>query len=148
MFRLSKFALVSLATLALAGAAFAQEFHVETNKTKPLKLRGNASSVVVGNPRVADIAVHDQNLIFVTGRSSGTTNLLIFNADGKQIYSSDIIVTSDTSTRVAIVRAGDTNTFNCAPRCEAIAVVGDQSAFFDTVIEQGDTLITQAQSPN
>ena len=145
MHKLLKLALISAATFTVASSAFAQEFHVETNKTKQLKLRGSASSVVIGNPRIADIAVHDQNLIFITGRSSGTTNLLIFNSDGRQIYESDIVVAADTSTQIAINRGGARNTYNCAPRCEAAAVVGDAAEYFNNVIAQNDTLLTQGE---
>lgn len=144
MLKILKLALISLAVVVTSGNAFAHEFHVETNKTKPLKLRGDAASVVVGNPLVADIAVHDQNLIFVTGRSNGTTNLLIFNAQGNQIYSGDIVVTTDTSTRVAINRAGATNSYNCAPRCSPIAVVGDDNTYFANVVGQNGALTSQA----
>lgn len=148
MVKIRKFALIGLAAIAIASSAAAQEFHVETNKTKQLKLRGTPSSVVIGNPRVADIVVHNQDLLFVTGRSTGSTNLLIFNADGKQIYASDIVVSSDTSSRVSINRGGAINTYNCAPKCESIAVAGDDSIYFNNVVTQNNTLITQSESSN
>jgi len=115
-----KFAILSCATLMMSSPLQAQQFQVEINKTKQLNVRGKVDSVIVGNPNVADISVHPttkENLLFVTGRGFGSTNLLIFDETGKQIYSGDIVVAENAATSVSISRAGQTNTYDCVPRC-------------------------------
>lgn len=146
MYKLLKFALIGAAALSIAGSAFAQQLHLETNKTKPIKLRGDANAVVIGNPLVADVIVHDQNLIFITGRSSGTTNLVIFNAKGQQIYASDVVVSTDSANHISINRAGAVNTYDCAPRCAPVAAIGDDATYFGQVIQQTDAIIDQTSN--
>jgi len=136
MRKLAQIAVMGLATLAVAQTATAQQFTVEAHKTKRLNLRGQAATIVIGDPRVADIAVHDENLIFITGRTFGTTNLLIYNADGKSIFDGDVVVTTNTSNFLSINRAGQTNSYDCTPRCRSIISIGDDSGYFGTVVQQ------------
>ena len=136
MYNLIRFAAVSVTALSICGFAHAQSFTVEANKTKQLNVRGLADSVVIGDPRVADVGVHaveGGNLIFITGRSFGTTNLLVFDSKGKQLYSGDISVTTNTSNLVSVNRAGATNTYDCAPRFRAVLAIGDDTAYFANI---------------
>jgi hypothetical protein len=41
--------------------AVAGPLTVEANKTVPVKLKGTAASVVLGNRNIADVAVHDEH---------------------------------------------------------------------------------------
>lgn len=148
MRKMTRFIAISATILMLSGAALAQEFTVETNKTRHLKLRGNASSVVIGDPRVADVAFHDENLILITGRSFGTTNLLVIDRDDNIIYSGDVVVTSNTSNLVSVNRAGNSNTYDCAPRCRSVLAIGDDSNYFGIVAGQSQTLQDIADDAN
>lgn len=140
MSSLGKLAGITCAAFVMAGSAFAQQINVEANKSTPFRVNGKASSVVIGNPTVADVAVHSDNLLFITGRTSGTTNLLIFNEAGQQLYSGDVVVSSDTKTFLSVNRAGQNNTYDCAPRCNSVIAVGDDTAYFERVLEQNRTL--------
>lgn len=136
----SKLALLISSVLITSAHAAAQQVIVEANKSTALKINGDAASVVIGDPRVADVAVHDANLIFITGRTFGTTNLLIFNQAGKQLYSGDVVVTSNTSNLLSVNRAGLTNTYDCAPRCRSALAVGDEAAYFERIVTQNEDL--------
>lgn len=134
-----------LPALVLAQAASAQPLTVETNKTAALRLNGSAASVVIGNPVVADITVFDERLIFVTGKSFGTTNLMVFDARGELIYSNDVSVVSGTQTLVRVVRAGQSQTFDCAPNCRSVLNPGDDPAYFGQVFQQNQQLSDAAE---
>ncbi|MFN3609653.1 MAG: pilus assembly protein N-terminal domain-containing protein, partial [Hyphomonas sp.] len=95
-------ALLALASLFLAGAAQAQQLSVEASKTVPVRLSGSAASIVIGNKNIADVAVHDDRLIFVTGKSYGTTNLLVFNKAGQEVYNTEIVVTANSTSLVTV----------------------------------------------
>lgn len=143
MYNLIRLAGIGITALSICGFAQAQGFTVEANKSKQLKVRGIADSVVIGDPRVADVGVHSVeggNLIFITGRSFGTTNLLVYDASGRQLYSGDISVTTNTSNLVSVNRAGATNTYDCAPRCRSVLAIGDDTAYFAGIAEQNDAL--------
>ena len=79
---------------------------VEANKTVPVKLKGTAASVVLGNRNIADVAVHDEHMIFITGKSFGTTNLMVFDRSGNQILNTEVVVTANTSNLVTVNRNG------------------------------------------
>ncbi|MDX1292740.1 MAG: pilus assembly protein N-terminal domain-containing protein, partial [Hyphomonas sp.] len=65
--------------------------------------------------------VHDEKLIFVTGKEFGTTNLLIYDAAGRQIYSTDIRVTDNEASIVTVNRSGDDAVYDCAPNCRYVS---------------------------
>lgn len=141
-------AVLGLAALIFSASAFADPIVIEANKSTSLKLGGAAASVVIGNPRVADVAVHDANLIFITGRTFGTTNLLVFSESGEQLYSGDVVVTTNTTNLVNVNRAGATNTYDCAPTCRSVLAIGDELIYFDTLIAQSERLQELAASDN
>jgi Flp pilus assembly secretin CpaC len=131
-----KAALIGATALAFSSAASAGQLFVEASKTVPVQLDGAASSIVIGNKNVADVAVHNESLIFVTGKSYGTTNLLIFDKFGRQIYSSDVMVTTNSTNLVTINRAGQSFTYDCSPNCRAVLSIGDQPDHFAALIDQ------------
>lgn len=151
MKKLTQTAIISAALLFMSGGAFAQQFTVEASTTKQLKVNGEVASIVIGNPRIADVAVqptNDGNLILITGRTFGTTNLLIFNSDGKEVYSGDIAVTTNTANLVSVNRAGNTNTYDCAPRCRSVLAIGDENGYFGVVAGQSTRLQQLAEDAN
>jgi Flp pilus assembly secretin CpaC len=128
--------LAAIMSLAVASIAQAQHLSVEASKTIPLRLTGSASSIVVGNKNIADVAVHDDRLIFVTGKSYGTTNLMVFNKAGEEVYSAEVVVTANSSNLVTVNRAGQNQTYDCAPVCRSALTLGDDPAYFSTLIQQ------------
>ena len=127
--------------LGLVGSLFvmpalAGPLTVEANKTVPVRLKGAAASVVLGNRNIADVAVHDENLIFVTGKSFGTTNLMVFDRSGNQILSTEVVVTVNSSNLVTINRNGANYTYDCAPNCRSVPSPGDEADYFNVLIGQ------------
>ena len=139
---LVKPALLAIASLVLSSTAQAQQLSIEASKTIPVRLSGSASSIVVGNKNIADVAVHDERLIFVTGKSYGTTNLMVFNKAGEEVYSTEVVVTANSSNLVTINRAGLNQTYDCAPTCRSAMTLGDDPAYFANLMQQ--QLQTQA----
>lgn len=124
------------ASLVIAGIAQAQQLSVEASKTVPVRLTGSAASIVVGNKNIADVAVHDDRLIFVTGKSYGTTNLMVFNKAGEEVYSAEVVVTANSSSLLTVNRAGQNQTYDCAPVCRSALTLGDDPAYFSGLIQQ------------
>ncbi|MEM6901455.1 MAG: pilus assembly protein N-terminal domain-containing protein [Pseudomonadota bacterium] len=133
--------LLPLAVFATIGTATAQQISVEANKSLGIAIRnGDAASVVIGNPNIADVAVHNENLVFITGRTFGTTNLLVYDVDGKQLLSSDVVVSTTNESVLVVNRAGENFTFDCAPNCKSILAIGDDQAYFQRNFEQTENL--------
>ena len=139
---------LAVATLMVAGTAVAGTLSVETGKTIPLRLQGEAASVVLGNNSVADVAVHDKHLLFITGKTFGSTNLLIFDAQGRQIYSADIAVTTNSSSYITVNRSGSNYTYDCAPDCRPVLSIGDNPGRFGALADQNQKLQELAEGQN
>ena len=133
---LAKSCVLALAGSLIAATAAAGQLSVEANKTIPVHIQGSAASIVLGNKNVADVAVHDEHLIFITGKTFGTTNLMIFNKAGDQIFSTDVVVTVNSSNLVTVNRSGQNFTYDCAPECRSVMSAGDQADYFDILLKQ------------
>ncbi|MEQ3650463.1 pilus assembly protein N-terminal domain-containing protein [Hyphomonas sp.] len=132
----AKVCALPVAAALFSQAALAAPLSVEINKTIPVHLRSAAASVVLGNQAIADVAVHDEQLIFITGKTFGTTNLLIFDDAGRQIFSTDILVIANEANVVTVNRSGSNFTYDCAPNCRSTLSVGDDPEHFEQYIEQ------------
>lgn len=150
MHNLIKIAAIGMMALSMSGIAQAQQFTVEVNKTKRLNVRG-AASLLIGDSRVADATtqpIEGGSLIFISGRSFGTTNILIYDSFGKELYSGDVVVTTNTSNLVSVNRGGATNTYDCAPRCRSVLAVGDDLTYFNSIAEQSDAIQELSEDAN
>ncbi|MGH1421365.1 MAG: pilus assembly protein N-terminal domain-containing protein [Hyphomonas sp.] len=133
--------LFKLGAMAMAGAviglsAMADQFSVETNTTVPLRLKGKAASIVLGNSNIANVTVHDEHMLLISGKTYGTTNLLVFDADGRKIYDAELVVSVNSSNYVTINRAGQLRTFDCTPQCRPAMSIGDDPEHFGIMMEQ------------
>lgn len=131
-----KSAALGALAVTLASAASADQLFVEASKTVPIQINGVAASIVIGNKNIADVAVHNEHLLFVTGKSYGTTNLLVYDKSGREIYSSDVLVTTNSASLVTINRAGQSFTYDCSPSCRSVLSIGDDPEHFSALIDQ------------
>ena len=78
-------ALVLLAAAAvLPRPALAAEapLNIVLDQATLMKLPEKVSTIVVGNPLIADVAVQSGGLVVVTGKGYGTTNLIVLDRTG------------------------------------------------------------------
>jgi len=86
--------------LVLAGAAapaLAQSLVVPIDHSVRIGVKGQAASVVVGNPQVADVTVVDTHTLFVSGRGYGETDVVVLDGAGRTIYAGDVVVAAAAS---------------------------------------------------
>ncbi|MCC2613284.1 MULTISPECIES: pilus assembly protein N-terminal domain-containing protein [Rhizobium/Agrobacterium group] len=109
---------------AVAGQAAAQEeqesglLRVFMNHARVLKLDRPVSKVIVGNSNVADATVADPTTIVLTGRSFGTTNLVLLDTEGNAIADERILVSIDEGNTVRVYRQTARSVLSCTPNCE------------------------------
>jgi Flp pilus assembly secretin CpaC len=119
---------------SLSQAAIAEPFRVSVDQTIPIRLKAAAHSVVVGNAAVADVAVADPMTLLVTGKSFGSTNLVVLDREGRSIYSSPIAVAaSRDASELTIISGGRTQTFSCIDKCRPTLRVTDDPQKFSEV---------------
>ncbi|MGC1302414.1 MAG: pilus assembly protein N-terminal domain-containing protein [Caulobacteraceae bacterium] len=113
----------ALALTALATNASATNLNVTLDHSMRLPVRG-ASSVVIGNPAVADVTVVDTNTVYVLGRDYGSTDIVVLDRAGHTVFSGDVTVTRPGSS-VALYRGVDRTDYTCAEGCAKSGRSGD-----------------------
>lgn len=91
---------------------------VSMNHARVLKLDRPVSKVIIGNSKVADATVADATTIVLTGRSFGTTNLVLLDADGNAIVDERVLVSIDEGNTVRVFRQTARTVLSCTPNCE------------------------------
>lgn len=109
---------IAAAMICTAGTAAANDLTVTKDQSKVVQLASPASTIVVGNPEIADITMQDGDTAFVTGKAFGTTNVIAMDSNGRQIASFRVSVTGTGDRTVTLMRGGQRVTLSCAPRCE------------------------------
>lgn len=121
-----------LAALALAvvpAAAGAQTLNVEIDRSARVQLAGAASSVIVGNPQIADVSVVDANTLFITGKGYGVTEVVAVDGVGRTLFQREVVVTGGSTGSVRVWRGGQATEMACASSCApSIRSLGDGGA--------------------
>ncbi|KQQ56557.1 hypothetical protein ASF69_17635 [Rhizobium sp. Leaf311] len=103
---------------ATAVLASDEMLRVSMNHARVLKLDRPVSKVIIGNSKVADATVADARTIVLTGRSFGTTNLVLLDAQGNAIVDERVIVSIDEGNTVRVFRQTARTVLSCTPNCE------------------------------
>ncbi len=98
-------------------AAQAQAVNVEIDRSTRVQLGGAASSVIVGNPQIADVTVVDSNTLFITGKGYGVTEVVAVDAIGRTLFQREIVVTGGTTGSVRVWRGAQATEMACAASC-------------------------------
>ena len=125
-------AIVALASTAHAGG----EVQVALDQSRSIVLPASASGVVIGNPTVAGVSVQNDRLLFVTGRSYGSTNLIVVGRNGRPVYETRITVIPDETNVVMVTRGVATARLDCNPLCRRRPDISDDSTAFSQTNEQ------------
>lgn len=127
-------ALAALALLALANwPAMAGDLVVRYDQSQLLRLPRPAAEIIVGNPSIADVSLQDGNLLVVTGKTFGITNIITLDAERNIIQDQRVMVERDDRKVVNLHKGSDRYTYSCTPNCEPNLTIGDEKTYFDTV---------------
>jgi len=127
--------LVTAGTLTSVPAA-AENIEVIVDRAKVMRISRPADIVIIGNPAIADATIQDSQTLIITGRSFGTTNLIVLDAAGEAIADETITVGPQNDQVVTVYRRASRQTFSCSPDCSPMLAVGDNTVAFDTVSAQ------------
>lgn len=121
-------AAAAVACVFAAQPASARDVRVALDQAFPIRLSEPAEGVAVGNPSIAGVSVQNDRFLFVTGRSYGSTNLVVVGEGGRVLYSGRVVVTPDETDVVMVTRAGETARLECTPLCRPRPDIGDGEA--------------------
>jgi hypothetical protein len=124
-------------SLTFASRAIADDMIVvHLDEATVIKLPDRATTVVIGNPLIADISVQPGGLAVVTGKSYGATNIIIMDKAGAVLTEHTIEVKDSTDKTVVVYRGGARETYSCTPECSARIALGDDTKFFTDTLSR------------
>ncbi|MCW5696046.1 MAG: pilus assembly protein N-terminal domain-containing protein [Bauldia sp.] len=135
----------AIAVAALVAAAFgaaAQEGDkvrepvlVILDQATLLRFDRAAETVIIGNPAIADVAIMNAQTIVLTGKSFGTTNLIVLDENGA-IITEELVTVGSTDLVVTVYRRSVRETYSCSPICQPTLAIGDDVDVFRDNQEQ------------
>ena len=88
-----------------------------------VRLDSAVSTIVIGNPDIADATVQDKRTLVLTGRSLGVTNMMVFDETGQQISNLLLRVVPQQARVIVRYDSTGTNTFLCFPACSQLSPI-------------------------
>ncbi|MGE3064051.1 MAG: pilus assembly protein N-terminal domain-containing protein [Hyphomicrobiaceae bacterium] len=132
--------LVAAAALATSSAR-AEDLIVKYDQSQLLRLSRPASEVIIGNPAIADVSVQAGNLLVVTGKTFGITNIIALDADRNVIQDQRVLVKRDDVRVVNLQRGLQRQSYNCTPQCNPSITVGDDVEYFQRITSASEKKI-------
>lgn len=128
-----RFAHAAIALVALVPAAAAGDLVVKYDQSQLLRLPRAVTQIIIGNPSIADVTVQSPNLLVVTGRTFGITNVIALDSDKNVIQDQRVVVIREGTSQVSLYRGVKRETYNCVPHCNPSLMAGDDAKYFGEV---------------
>ena len=138
-------ALIFGAAFSIPTQALSDTLAVALDRATLMKLPEKVSTVVIGNPLIADVTVQAGGIAVVTGKGYGATNMIALDRDGAILLDKNILVQGPRERVVVVYRGMDRESYSCTPACERRITLGDAPTFFDATIGQVGNRSSQAQ---
>ncbi|MGZ9174977.1 MAG: pilus assembly protein N-terminal domain-containing protein [Candidatus Binatia bacterium] len=144
--RLGRAVILSLATLPImtfsgfiAPVWAADDLVVRYDQSQLLRMPRAVSEIIIGNPSIADVTVQSGNMLVITGKTFGITNIIALDAEKNVIQDQRVVVERDERGIVNVSRAGQRQSFSCTPTCAPTITIGDESTYFNQVVQSSTT---------
>jgi Flp pilus assembly secretin CpaC len=124
---------IAIAVVLPSGGLAAQELIVKYDQSQLLRLPRPVAEIIIGNPSIADVTVQSGNLLVVTGKTFGITNVIALDKDRNVIQDQRVIVMREEARVINLQKGAKRESYNCTPNCNPSLVVGDDKAYFDAV---------------
>ena len=141
-------ALLAAALLVAPHGAFAaasEPIAVKVNMARILRISAPAATVIIGNPGVADVTIQDPQTLVLTGKSYGTTNLIILDSAGNPVADTMVSVVQPTGDTITVFNGQARTTLSCNPICQQTITLGDDQAFTSAAITSSGMLQSAAK---
>lgn len=130
-------AFVVLGLFVVPTVTEAQEpINIVIDRAKVMRISRPADTIIIGNPGIADATIQDNQTLIITGRSYGSTNLIVLDADGQPIADEILLVESTDESVVTVFKRSSQVTLSCTPKCAPTLTIGDNGDVFTKVDSQ------------
>jgi Flp pilus assembly secretin CpaC len=113
---------------------------VSVDQAKLVKLPGKISTIVVGNPLIADVTLQPGGIVVVTGKGYGATNFIALDRAGEIVVDRIIQVAGPSDQLVTVYRGVERESYSCMPVCQRRVTLGDGGEFFKQTMDQAGSL--------
>jgi len=128
-------AALALIKVALPVASAEDIISVMLDQAKIAKLPERTTTMIVGNPLIADVSIQAGGIMVVTGKGYGVTNLIALDRTGK-VLSDQLVQVRGPVDNVIIYRGVARESYSCAPDCAPRITLGDSPDYFDGTLNQ------------
>ncbi|QGM98511.1 hypothetical protein F7D14_14195 [Methylocystis parvus] len=129
------FGVAGLQATVREASANERAIRVDIDYARIVKIPQGASTLVIGNPLIADVTMlKNSQLMVITGKSFGTTNLIVLDKSGAQVGESTVTVVPVLD-KVVVQRGMHRESLSCAPNCAKTVDLADDVAYMNSVIE-------------
>jgi hypothetical protein len=143
---------LAIAVVLLPAAALAESspdaVAVNVDQAKLVKLPANVSTIVVGNPLIADVSLQNGGIVVVTGKGYGATNFIAMDRSGDVLVDQVIQVEGPSDRLITVYRGSERESYSCMPVCQRRVTLGDSDTYFKAALDQAGTLSGQAGGTN
>lgn len=130
--------------VAAAAGPMADTIAVNVDQAKLVKLPTRVSTIVVGNPLIADVTLQTGGILVVTGKGYGATNFIAMDRSGEVLVDRVIQVEGPTDQLVTVYRGVERESYSCMPTCQRRITLGDGENYFKSAMDQAGSLNSQA----
>ncbi len=129
-----------------ANIAAAEDLIVKFDQSQILRLSRPAAEIIIGNPSIADVAIQSGNILVVTGKSFGITNIIALDGERNVIQDQRVLVHRDEAGVVNVTKGISRQTYACAPQCNPTITVGDDQAFLEATMKASQAKMKFSES--
>lgn len=119
----------------------ASDLIVKYDQSQILRLPRPVAQIIIGNPTIADVVIQSSQLLVVTGKAFGITNIIALDQAGYVIQDQRVMVERDEVKVVNVTKGGSRESYNCSPQCNPMMTVGDDSKYFSQVSKDAERKI-------
>src|SRR5881275_945364 len=130
--------------IAAVAEPMADTIAVNVDQAKLVKLPTRVSTIVVGNPLIADVTLQTGGILVVTGKGYGATNFIAMDRSGEVLVDRVIQVEGPTDQLVTVYRGVERESYSCMPTCQRRITLGDGEHYFKSTMDQAGSLSGQA----
>ena len=136
--------LTAVAVLPRPALAAEAPLNIVLDQATIMRLPEKVSTIVVGNPLIADVTLQNGGVVVVTGKGYGATNFIALDRTGQVLVDRQIQVEGPTDQLVTVYRGVDRETYSCMPVCQRRITLGDGETYFKSTMDQAGSLNSQA----
>jgi Flp pilus assembly secretin CpaC len=126
---------VGLGAFLTQAVANDRAIRVDIDYARIVRVPQGAQTLVIGNPLIADVTMlKNSQLMVITGKSFGTTNLIVLDRAGAQVGES-IVTVVPSDDKLVVQRGTHRESLSCNPKCGRAVDLADDSQYMNNVIE-------------